>query len=161
MSFLTTLIGEGCKEVDTDGRTNTYIYTNESGVEVALVGKTYKNFNIPDSLVLQDGESKEYSFSFNSFSGGMFSTFPYERYDYQTTPLTYIPLKIYFDKTIPVVYYFHGDNPDLRNPLFAETKTSYHKTQREEKKKKYIRTITTYTYIFTAEDYQNAIKGQP
>lgn len=60
-----------------------------------------------------------------------------------------------------MIYYDNETNQDLRNPFYYGIMTpSYVKTTREEKKQKHIKIISTYTYTFTAEDYQNAIKVQ-
>lgn len=161
LSFIPFLFLEGCTTTDSDTYINTYRFINESGVEVALVGEPNDNFGMPDSLVLSNRESKECFFGYNSFSSGLFPNFPYKGYNNITEPYTNFPIKIYFDKKTCVIYYDREDDIPLRNPFsYGEDHLSYVKTKREEKNKKYIKTIYTYTYTFTAADYQSATKGQ-
>lgn len=139
----------GCKVTDKDGVTRIYRYVNESGVEVALVGQPSGNYKIPDSLVVQDGNTFECSFGY-SYLHHVENKFPYNLGGPTTYPSTpYIPIKIYFNKNIRVVYTYKDYT--ARNPMFVE--------QIGPKKKKH-KKIYTYTYTFTAEDYQNAIKAQ-
>lgn len=54
--FTTFISTASCVVGVTDNTSSTkiYRYVNESGVEVALVGETNDNFDVADSLVLQN-----------------------------------------------------------------------------------------------------------
>lgn len=155
------LLCAACGVDDNESVTRIFRYVNESSVEVALVGEPNDNFDIPDSLVLQNGGFFECSDSHAAMEETRYPSFPYKIGNSDVVPVEYIPIKIYFGKTIYQTYYFNEENCDLRNPFYYGIEPlSYIKTTREEKNKKHVKTIYTYTYTFTAEDYQNAIKAQ-
>lgn len=146
--FLMTVMG--CKVTDQGSVTDKYRYVNESGVEVALVGNAIPYFGIPDSLVLQNGDTFECSIKYPEMDAGIFPGYPYYLGGPTTDPSSaYIPVKIYYNKNTCIVY-THKDYTE-RNPIFVE--------QSSLTKKRHSK-IYTYTYTFTAEDYQNAIKAQ-
>ncbi len=127
-----------------------YKYVNQSGVEVAMVGEAYGN--IPDSLVIKNGETYECSLHYPAEDGDYYSAiFPYDFGD-PYTEAEYIPIKVYYNKDICVSYTYKDKG---KNPMMRE-KGSY-EYQRKEKRK--LITVT-YTYTFTPEDYQNVIKAQ-
>lgn len=157
LAMMLFLFSTACtKTSDSGGITEIYRYVNESGVEVALVGERQGRFVIPDSLVLQNGESFECSAGFNGDGGdgGMSQSFPYK----EGEPGALIPLKIYFNKTVRMTYYAENTGKNSRNPFLSDN--AYVKTWQEKKHKKEIEIINTYTYTFTAEDYQNALAAQ-
>lgn len=143
----------GCKVTDTTGIRKIFRYVNESGVEVALVGQHNPFYNIEDSTVIPSGETFECSLDFPEMDEGSYSTFPYKLGGPdENPPIDYIPIKVYYNKNICKSYIEtdKGKTPaDLNNGSYTITRTS-------ERKKK----IRTYTYTFTAEDYQNALKAQ-
>lgn len=148
LAFLAIL---GCKITDQDSFTETYRYVNESGVEVALVGEPYQSFKIQDSIIIKNGNTFECGIGYSGLSNPE-SVFPYRlEADNGNTLTKSIPIKIYFNKNVCMRYTIEdkGKNPANRDESYNTTVT----------RKKH-RTIYTYTYTFTAEDYQNALTAQ-
>lgn len=125
-------------------------YVNKSGVEVALVGDAYGN--IPDSLVIPDGETYECNLRYPGMMEGEYNLlFPYNIGNPDTESKD-ILLKVYYNKDICIGYRYKdiGKNPlRLRTEAYVE----------EEKRSKNLITVIS-TYTFTPEDYQNSIDAQ-
>lgn len=138
-----------CAE-DTTGILRIHKYVNQSGVEVAMVGDAYGN--IPDSLVLKNGETYECSLRYSVMGRGEDEDFPYN-FGNPRNDAEYIPLKVYYNKDICVSYTYKDEG---KNPV-GVNRGSY-EVQYKKKTRRLITVI--YTYTFTPEDYQNAIKAQ-
>lgn len=119
-------------------------------MEVALVGKANKNFNIPDSMVIPNGGTFECSYNYPAAEQGGMLTFPYYLGEQNGNP-EYTPVKIYYNNEVHVSYTPQtlGKNPTILgdNVSYAEKRTD---TQNF--------TLVIWTYTFTAQDYKNALK---
>ena len=134
---------------DTTGVLRIHKYINQSGVQVAMVGEGFGN--VPDSLVINNGETYECSLRYPSMNDGYYEKFPYN-FGNRDNEAEYIPLKVYYNKDICVSYTYKDEG---KNPAGVD-RGSY-EVQRKEKRN----LITViYTYTFTPEDYQNAINAQ-
>lgn len=147
ITILLTLVG--CKRTDQLVIQRIHKYVNHSGVQVAMVGDAYGN--IPDSLVIPNGDTYECSYRYSVMMEQYDSRYPYN-FGHPNDETTFIPLKVYFNKNICVSYTFHDKG---KNPV-GINRGSYEIERKESKNL----TTLIYTYTFTPEDYQNAINAQ-
>lgn len=141
----------GCfKLSENSGAKSIYRYINKTGVEVALVGKANKNFNIPDSIVIPNGGTFECSYSYPSTEEGGLLTFPFDLGN-QSADSKQIPMTIYYNKEVHVSY-----TPQSlgKNPTILGDNSSYSEKRTDGKNF----TLVIWTYTFTEQDYQKAIE---
>lgn len=111
-------------------RVNFFAFENKSGVKVAIVPKGVYS-NLPDSLVLEDGESCFW---------GVDGPTPIQEWS--------SPLAVYFNETV-ILYYNDNFGSDFKDPRnwVNYTEKSLHEDKYEAD-----------TYTFTVEDYQRAVE---
>lgn len=112
-----------------------YAMVNESGVKIAIVPKGDRAY-IPDSLVLENGETY------------MWSLHPNATWIISSDPLT--PVKVYFNETVVISY---TGFPELTPPAFRDPRfwQSYnYKLLNDD--------IEAHVYTFTVKDYQQAVE---
>ncbi len=139
----------GCKWTDENVILKIHKYVNHSGVQVAMVGDAYGN--IPDSLVIPNGETYECSLHYPLMDYEYDLKYPYN-FGNPNDESTFIPLKVYYNKDICVSYTYKDNG---KNPMMQEEGSYTY-----ERKEKKHRTTIIKTYTFTPEDYQNAINAQ-
>ncbi len=143
-----TLLLTNCTDQN-DGILRIHKYINHSGVQVAMVGDAYGN--IPDSLVIPNGETYECSLHYPLMDYEYDLIYPYN-FGIPNDESTFIPLKVYYNKDICVSYTYRDKG---KTPV-GINRGSYEIDSKVSKK---LNTLI-YTYTFTPEDYQNAINSQ-
>ena len=146
--FMITLTG--CKLTDQDSILRIHKYVNLSGVQVAMVGEAYGN--IPDSLVIPNGDTYECSLRYPVLMEEEYDLkYPYN-FGNPNNESKFIPLKVYFNKNVCVSYTYKDKG---KNPV-GINRGSYSTEVTESNDL----TTLIFTYTFTPEDYQNAINAQ-
>lgn len=116
-----------------------FVYVNNSGVEVAIVGKNKRYPEVPDSLVIANGASYR-------IQGIVEGPDPYGSGLGETNPV----IKVYFNKEILVL---HDNDCYLKNVRDIRESFYYSYVKTGERS-------TDAIYTFTPEDYQLALDLQ-